>query len=213
VVAPILFAVVAVVAAPVNWWSRAGEGRRAVECCTKPLVSGCVLGIAVLVQPAYAVETGWFLAAFACCVVGDVVLLADDRWFLAGLGAFAVAHGLFAVGMLSTDALPGAGAKVVVILTVVALVVVVAPRVIAGAARQAPALAAGVGVYVALIATMAVVAAIRGTDRAAAGAVCFVLSDAMLGWSRFVGRFRGDRVAVMVSYHLALAGLVSSLWP
>ena len=44
-----------------------------------------------------------------------------------------------------------------------------------------------------------------------AGALLFYVSDATLGWNRFVAPSRGAQVAVMVTYHLAQAGLVLSL--
>jgi uncharacterized membrane protein YhhN len=153
----------------------------------------------------------WFVVAFTLCLLGDVLLL-WPAGFLPGLVAFAAAHVAFMVGMLATSDLPGAGSKAVVIVAVVVLLAVVAPRVIAGAAGESGMLAVATAVYVVVIATMAVVAAVRGSDKAAAGAVAFVVSDALLGWSRFVTRFRWDRLAVMVTYHLALAGLVASMW-
>ncbi len=44
-----------------------------------------------------------------------------------------------------------------------------------------------------------------------AGAPAFYASDATLGWNRLVTPSRAARVAVMVTYHLAQAGLVLSL--
>ena len=39
----------------------------------------------------------------------------------------------------------------------------------------------------------------------------FAASDSMIAWDRFVGRFAGASVWIMVTYHLGQAGLVASL--
>jgi hypothetical protein len=43
------------------------------------------------------------------------------------------------------------------------------------------------------------------------GALLFYVSDAVLGWTRFVSDLRRGRVVVMVTYHLGQAGLVLAL--
>jgi uncharacterized membrane protein YhhN len=44
-----------------------------------------------------------------------------------------------------------------------------------------------------------------------AGAILFYLSDLTIGWSRFVRDFRGSRLVVITTYHLAQILLVASL--
>jgi uncharacterized membrane protein YhhN len=58
---------------------------------------------------------------------------------------------------------------------------------------------------------MAVAAIGAGPAVAAAGAVLFVTSDAVIGWSRFVGPVPNHRLVIMVTYHLAQVLLVLSL--
>ena len=43
------------------------------------------------------------------------------------------------------------------------------------------------------------------------GAILFYVSDALIGWTRFVRDVRHGRVAIMVTYHLGQIGLVLSL--
>ena len=62
-----------------------------------------------------------------------------------------------------------------------------------------------------MIATMLAAAVASGNPFAIAGAALFVASDAMIAWSRFVADFDAASVAIMVTYHLAQAGLVLSL--
>ena len=46
---------------------------------------------------------------------------------------------------------------------------------------------------------------------AIAGALLFYLSDACIGWSRFVGDFPQSRMAIITTYHLGQIGLVIGL--
>jgi uncharacterized membrane protein YhhN len=87
----------------------------------------------------------------------------------------------------------------------------VAPPIVRGAHRDDPAVGAAVTVYIAVIIAMLVAAWASGTVAAAAGSALFVSSDAMIGWSRFVRRFRGHELAIIVTYHVAQALLVVSL--
>lgn len=43
------------------------------------------------------------------------------------------------------------------------------------------------------------------------GAILFYISDALIGWTRFVREIRYGRVSIMVTYHLGQMGLVLSL--
>ena len=66
-------------------------------------------------------------------------------------------------------------------------------------------------VYIGAIGAMAVTAIASGNGVAIAGALLFMASDALIAETRFVRDHRGGRVAIMVTYHGALAGLVLSL--
>jgi uncharacterized membrane protein YhhN len=68
-----------------------------------------------------------------------------------------------------------------------------------------------VAVYIAAICLMFAFAV--GTLRpwAIAGAFLFCVSDALIGWTRFVSDIANSRVYIMVTYHLAQTGLVLSL--
>jgi uncharacterized membrane protein YhhN len=58
---------------------------------------------------------------------------------------------------------------------------------------------------------MLAVAIASGNPLAIVGAALFVTSDSMIAWSKFVAPFAAAPVAIMVTYHLAQAGLVLSL--
>jgi uncharacterized membrane protein YhhN len=66
-------------------------------------------------------------------------------------------------------------------------------------------------VYVAVIGAM-VVSAIGGSDVwGAVGALSFLASDSLIAEHRFVAERASNPLAVIVTYHLALAALVLSL--
>lgn len=65
--------------------------------------------------------------------------------------------------------------------------------------------------YVAAIGAMVATAIGAGGGAAIAGAALFFVSDALIGETRFVHPRPWGPLAVIVTYHLALAGLVFSL--
>lgn len=201
--------VAAAVVAPVDWWSRAAR-RPAVEWVAKPLVTALVVVAALLLDPASSAMRAWFVAGFVLCLAGDVALMLPRERFVEGLGAFLLGHLAFVAGFWAGgfDAL-GAGAALVVV-AVVALVVAGRP-VLAGARRADRRLGGPVAAYLLVIAAMAAAAGFHGDAWGIAGAVAFLVSDALLGWNKFVRPVAWAPVAVMVTYHAALAGLLLSL--
>ena len=65
--------------------------------------------------------------------------------------------------------------------------------------------------YMAVISAMVTCALATGNVLAAAGASLFFVSDALIAWNRFVRPLAWAPVAIMVTYHLGQAGLVTSL--
>ncbi len=84
-------------------------------------------------------------------------------------------------------------------------------KVVASVRREHAPMTVPVIVYFAVIMLMAVAAALSGRGWAIVGASSFVVSDTVLGWGRFVREHRWQPLAVMVTYHVALAGLAVSL--
>jgi len=70
---------------------------------------------------------------------------------------------------------------------------------------------APVAAYMSVISAMVVLAIGSGEAIAAAGALTFYCSDALIAWDRFVAPKRWARPAIMATYHLAQAALVVSL--
>jgi uncharacterized membrane protein YhhN len=192
-----------------DWVARARR-QRVLEYVCKPATTAGLLALAAVLDPAAGLGTrrAWFVAALAFSAVGDVALMVPGDRFVAGLLAFLLAHLCYVVGFFLPGprpwALAAAGAVVVV------LVLPVAGRIL-HALDTHQRLRTPVAVYMAVITVMTATALASGSPWAGAGAVLFAASDGMIAWDRFVRPFRAAPVAVMVSYHLAQAGLVLSL--
>ncbi len=206
--------VAAAVPAVVNWWAVDRE-QRAVIYVVKPLTMVLLIGAALALEPTDDAVRAWFVAALVLSLAGDVFLMLPEGVrlpvdpFLAGLGSFLLGHVAYVVGM-AIDHRSWA-------MTIVGLVLVgagvgaVAPRVLAGVGKEAPAMRVPVMAYMAVISTMGVAAFGRTVVVGIVGALLFLASDSILAINRFVQPSRGLRVAVMVTYHLAQAALVLSL--
>jgi uncharacterized membrane protein YhhN len=193
-----------------NWYACARDNRRLEYVC-KPAVLLLLVATAVALEPAPGLEArrAWFVAALAFSLAGDILLMLPRDRFVAGLGAFLVAHLCYVAGFLS-DA-PGRIALLVAAVLVAVAIVPFARVVLAGVRRTDRDLVAPVCGYIVVISAMVVTALATGSWLAGAGAVLFAVSDSMIAWSRFVRPFAWSSVAIMVTYHLGQAGLVLSL--
>ena len=204
-----VFAALFVVAAGANWWSRFVSSR-AVELWSKPLALVALIGVAVTIDPADDAVRAWFVVGLVMSLAGDVFLLGDERWFVAGLASFLVAHIAYTAGFIADpvwwwpSALVAAG-------VMVALGATIGRRIVSGAASESAILGPAVIAYLGAISTMLIAAAATRNPWAVVGAALFVLSDSILGWRQFVSDAPWMAPSVMVTYHLGQAGLVVSL--
>lgn len=207
--AAVIALVVAGVFASANWWSR-WSGDRRVELVTKPATLVALIGVASLLDPGEPTVRAWFVAALVLSLAGDVFLLGDDRWFVAGLASFLAGHVAYIAGFVAAPAWRWWAAGIA--LVPVAVVVATAGRRIVAGARSTDARLVGpVVAYLAVISAMLVAAAAAGNAWAVIGAALFVVSDTILGWNRFVHSSPALAPAIMIIYHLAQAALVVSL--
>jgi uncharacterized membrane protein YhhN len=211
----------AAVAAVVDWVAVARDDTR-LEYVAKPAVLA-LLTVAAAVLPSTHTDLvdrkWWFVAALACCLVGDVLLMLPRDLFVPGLVAFLVGHVLFIVGLLQPPSPAGTPpfafsttGLVVASLVAAAYGAVPATLIFRALARDGGrAMIAPVAVYLVAILTMAVLAANVGVPAAATGAALFVVSDTVLALGRFVRPLPHGNVVVHVTYHLAQMLLVLSL--
>ena len=191
-------------------WLAVAFGRKTVEYVCKPLTLALLIGVAVALDPRDSSARALFVVALACSLLGDVLLMLPRELFVAGLAAFLLAHLAFIVG-LSMDGPEVVGLVCGVVVAGVAVAVI--GRRILRAVRDGEhaEMALPVAAYMTVISFMLTSAV--GTERplAIGGAALFYASDATIAWERFVRSQPWHRLAIIVTYHLAQAGLTLSL--
>jgi uncharacterized membrane protein YhhN len=176
----------------------------------KPAAAAAFFATALVLDPTFGDTRTWFCVALAWCVAGDVFLMLPRDAFVAGLAAFLVAQVCFAVGFALHRS--SAVALVVGIGVVMVVAVPLARRfVVALRSSGHDELATPVLAYVVAIGGMVACAIASGVALGIVGAGFFFVSDALIAETRFVGPRTWGPLTVMVTYHLALAGLVVSL--
>jgi uncharacterized membrane protein YhhN len=209
----VVLGIAAGLVAMVNWWSRWRDAGR-VELITKPLATILIGAFAIACAmdgqhaPRGALIAG--VIGFVCCLAGDVALLPAVDKFVVGLGAFLVGHLAFVVMFVFLDLDRWWLGAIAVVGTVV-VAMALGRRIVAGAVAKAPEYAMPVRAYLLVISAMAIVGWATGRPAAVLGATAFITSDAILGWEVFVDKRRWMPLAIMVTYHAALAGLAMSL--
>ncbi len=202
---PIVFVAMSLAIALVDWWSVAKK-RPDIERLAKPLVMVPLIVAAATTSAAR--DVGWFLAAgLVGGLVGDVMLLERFDRFVVGLAAFLVGHLLYVVAFVRVG--------IEIVPFIVGTVVAAAVMSLAGrpilAGVDGSRLQRPVQAYMATIAVMVATGVGTGRPLAALGAVCFALSDALLGHDRFVEPRPDRRVVVHLLYHLGQWGIVLGL--
>lgn len=194
------------VVACVDWWSVAKD-RPGAEYFAKPMVIVILVGLALAIDASDDTARGLVIAALGASLVGDVVLLTPDSSFAGGLGAFLVAHLLYIAalsdGVQAGPALAGA-------IVVVAISLGVVPQLLAAVRPRGVPLTIAVSVYIVAVSVTAIFAVGTGVLFAAVGGCLLLVSDALLGWTRFIGPAPGGRTLVHVTYHGGQLGMV--LW-
>jgi len=144
-----------------------------------------LLAVAALTHPAVR-ERRWLVAALLFSAAGDF-LLAMPWWepsFVLGLGAFLLAHLCFLAALipLARRTGPRVTAAAVTVAACVALLVWFWPKLIADG------MAVPVTLYIAVLGAMVCTALMARlpTPWTALGAMCFAVSDGMIGISKFV---------------------------
>ncbi|AFM17180.1 putative membrane protein [Mycolicibacterium chubuense NBB4] len=159
-------------------------GQFALQPAVKALTA-VILAAAALRHP-FARERHWLVAALVFSAAGDY-LLAMPWWqpsFVLGLAAFLLAHLCFlaALAPLAVYSHVRIAAVAVVVAACAALLVWFWPRLVA------EGMTVPVTLYIGVLGAMVGAALLAGlpTPWTALGAVCFAVSDAMIGISKFV---------------------------
>ena len=196
-------------------WVAIATASTRLEYVCKPGATAALVGVAATLDAAHGDTRAWFVAALVLCLAGDVFLMLPARQdgpdgFVPGLGSFLFAQLAFTVGFALHGGSTGEYVLGGVLVTVAAAPL--ATRFVRALLHSQHAVLVGpVLAYLVAIVAMAT-AAIGGANAwAIAGAVLFLASDSLIAETRFVAEHRGIPVAIMVTYHLALVGLVISL--
>jgi uncharacterized membrane protein YhhN len=197
------------VAALANWWSRIRPNDR-LETWSKPLTTVFVIGLA-LVSGAPTDHIVVATIALVLCLAGDVFLMPVVDDFVLGLASFLLGHVVFMVLFLQYGLDKPVLAGIALILSAL-LIASIGNVVVQGAAHSDPKLKKPVLAYLIVISSMAVVGWSTGMPWVIAGTTLFVISDSILGWRQFVQEKSWMALAVMVTYHAAIASLALSLW-
>lgn len=200
-----LFLVVALVD-----WMAVGTRRKTLELAAKPATLVMLILVTLALEPDDPTVRTWFVVALVFGLAGDVFLMLEERFFVFGLASFLVGHLAYVVGFVigGVERSAAAAGVAVVVLGLTTVGVRVVRAVSSG---DDPKLVGPVVAYVGVISVMVVVAFGSGSVLAAAGAILFYASDALIAWTRFVQDYPWGRVAIIVTYHLGQFGIVLSL--
>ena len=214
---PLVVMAVDWVAVAVNW--------RRVEYVAKPAAMVALL-IWLLAYPPIVpgAPLPWyddlFAAGLVLSLIGDVLLMLSERFFIGGLVAFLLAHLAYIIGFNSGGLL---------LLPVTPLLVLVVGLISGWLVwRVSAALTASghaslrlpVAIYAVVISLMLISALstifLSGWPLGEAaivttGAVLFYCSDALLAWNRFVAPKRGGKLLVIILYHLGQLVLIAGI--
>jgi uncharacterized membrane protein YhhN len=208
-VAVLLLLLLAAALALVDWVGVVRDDRR-LRWIGKPGTMVALLAAAVSGSDGVADGVRWWIVAgLVLSLAGDVFLLLSERWFVAGLGSFLLAHVAYVVAMQQVGTTAGRLLGGFVAAGAVGLVV--GQSIVNGAATRDPAMRVPVVAYLLAISVMVAMAIGTGEPWLIAAAALFYCSDGILGWNRFVEARPWMPLAVMVSYHLAQAGFVAFL--
>jgi len=169
-----------------------------------------LLAVAVLAHPIVR-ERRWLIPALLFSAAGDF-LLAIPWWppsFVGGLAAFLLAHLCFLGTLvpLAAPTRPRLAIAAVVVVGCLALLVWFWPHL------AADKLTIPVALYMTVLAAMVCAALLARlpTPWTAVGAVCFAVSDAMIGISEFIRRDQSLAVPIWWAYAAAMVLIVAGL--
>lgn len=186
------------------------RGRRPVVYVCKPLTIVVAMVIAATAaggpSPSYR---ALILCGLVCSLAGDVFLMLPVKRFAAGLASFLLAHVCYVAAFVHASPAPAAPLLLAAATAIgVAVTVPLWPHL----GRSQLPVAVYVGALVALLWQSAGWAAQTGAANArlaAAGALLFTISDAVLAHNRFRRSFRAAQAVILSTYFIA-QGLIAA---
>ena len=202
-------------------WVAVARSWRRLELLAKPLTLAVLFVVLALVGRFHSLPLIFFGLGLLFSLAGDILLLFSERWFVAGLGAFLLAHLCYITGFNlpppNVSPLWSLGVAVVLAVSMARLL----RRIVAGLrARNQTKLVIPVTAYSLVLTLMLLVALLTmlrldwnaaAALLAALGAFLFFLSDILLAWDRFVTPVRNGRLFNMILYHLGQLMLITGV--
>jgi uncharacterized membrane protein YhhN len=194
-------------------WTFIARGHRRPEYLAKPAALSFLMLWFWRSAPSPLPFAGWaMLVGLALSLVGDVVLLMPQDPFLAGLSSFLLAHLAFIAAFNAGG--PVWSPSTLALAAPLAIIVAAALRGLRRGlvARGRASLFPAVAIYSAVLGTMVWSAAAthwrsdwppHAAILACLGGILFLISDLCLAWTKYVRPVPGQRLTVMVTYHLA----------
>ena len=184
-------------------------GRRRIVYICKPLTILMAIVIAgTATGGPVAPYRALILAGLACSLVGDVFLMLPEKRFTAGLASFLAAHVCYVAAFAGAS--PGR-APLLPLGAAAAIGLTVAVPLWPHLGRSRVPVAVYVGALVALLwqaAGWTVLTGATSARFAAAGAVLFAISDAVLAHNRFRRPFQAAQAVILSTYFVA-QGLIA----
>lgn len=207
-------------------WLAVGLSWLPLEYVAKSLTLASLIGYVRTLRPVAADPrlARWIEVGLVLSLVGDVCLLFEgQRWFLAGLVSFLLAHVAYIVALDVRGAPLRHPAAPLLLLGIGSVALPLMAHIVAAVQQRGEAALVGpVLLYGLVISTMLFAAWLtllrgswtpRARGLAVGGASLFYLSDALLAWNRFVRPIRNGQLLVHLTYHLgqiALASIVAA---
>lgn len=141
----------------------------------------------------------WIMAALCCHMLGDAVMEWDRKRLLLAIAPFLAGHLLLAMAWWRSSAQPAAWqapGRVLLVIFTLGMLALLLPRL------QGP-LQFAVPLYVSALVSMAWLALGTGQRAIAAGALSYVLSDAIIAWSALVQPLPYELYLSWPTYYLA----------
>lgn len=205
-------------------WIAVAKGWRKVELVMKPLTLLALfifLLIVMLVDGFQSIPPLFFAAGLLLSLLGDILLLFSERWFLWGLGAFLLAHVAYIIGfnvpLPDVPLLWSVGIAIMLALTASRLLrrIVVSMRKKGFRKLTTPVILYAVTITIMLLSALLTFFRLDWNALAALlaalGAALFFFSDVVLAWYRFVDRFKHSRLLNMILYHLGQMLLIGGV--
>jgi len=207
-----------VFAAALGDWVAVARGWKRVERILKPATLALLFAW-LLVTTGLRGSLLWFGIGALCSLAGDTFLLFSERWFVAGLAAFLLAHVAYIVGfnqpLPDVSLLWSLGLAIVLGLSAARLLRRIVDGLVAKNQRQLVRPVVLYGTVLTLMLLSALLTSLRTDWQAtpallvSAGAILFFGSDMLLAWDRFVTPVKNGRVLNMIAYHLGQIALIA----